>query len=324
MMNREASPESGHLETPRVSLAMPVFNEQELVPELVRRCLAVLDETPGGPHEMLVVDDGSKDETGALLERAAAEDARITVVRLSRNFGHQAAITAAIEHARGDVVLLMDGDLQDEPELLPRFLEQYHQGFDVVYGRRASRKESWWLRTCYHVFYRGIAMLSDLDLPLDSGDFALLTRRAVDAIVATPERNRYLRGLRTWVGFRQTSIDVARAARAAGETKYTIGRLVRLALDGIFSFSLVPLRLATLFGFLAIGLASAYALYAMAARIGFGITPRGFTALVVTVVFLAGVQLLFLGVVGEYIGRIYQEVKRRPHYIVDRLVRKSD
>lgn len=317
------APSSEGLALPKVSLAIPVYNEQELLPELIRRCLDVLDATPGGPHEMVVADDGSRDETPTILARAAEQDPRVVVVQLSRNFGHQAAITAALEHTHGEVVLVMDGDLQDPPEELPRFLEQHALGFDVVYARRTERKESWWLRVCYHLFYRLIASVASLDLPLDSGDFALLSRRAVDELVAVPERNRYLRGLRTWIGFRQTPLEVERAPRAAGETKYSLRRLMRLAFDGLFAFSLVPLRLATAFGFAAIGLASLYAIYAVAARLALGVTPRGFTAMIVAVVFLAGVQLLFLGVVGEYVGRIYHEVKRRPHYVVGRLLRKG-
>ncbi len=301
---------------PRVSLAIPVFNETAVLPELLRRCLAVLDATPGGPHELVLADDGSRDGTGEALARAAAEDSRIVVLRLSRNFGHQAAISAAMDHARGDVVLVMDGDLQDCPEELPRFLSKYAEGYDVVYARRVGRKEALWLRACYHAFYRLIARLSSVDLPLDAGDFALLSRRALDALKATPERNRYLRGLRSWVGFRQIDLPVERAAREAGESKYSLTRLVRLALDGVFAFSLVPLRVATWFGFVAIALASGFALYAVFVRMVLGEPPPGFTALIFAIVFLAGVQLVFLGVLGEYVGRIYHEVKRRPHYIL--------
>jgi len=301
----------------RVSLAVPVFNEQEVLPELIRRSLEVLDATPGGPHEIVLADDGSRDESPEILTRAAAADSRVVVVRLSRNFGHQAAITAALDHSRGDAVLVMDADLQDPPEALPRFLAKLAEGYDVVYARRTGRKESWWLRACYFLFYRLIARLASLDLPLDAGDFALLSRRAVEALEAVPERNRYLRGLRSWVGFRQAELLVERAPRAAGESKYSLGGLMRLALDGVFAFSLVPLRLATWLGFVAMALAAGFALYAVAARLLFARSPQGFTALIIAIVFLAGVQLVFLGVLGEYVGRIYHEVKRRPHYVIE-------
>lgn len=308
---------------PRVSLAIPVFNEEEVLPELLARSGRVLDETPGGPHEIVLVDDGSRDRTPEMLREAAALDPRLTVVELSRNFGHQAAISAALSHASGDVVLVLDGDLQDPPEELPRFLERWREGYDVVFARRVERKERWWLRACYFVFYRLIARLSDIDLPLDSGDFALLSRRVVDELRRSPERHRYLRGLRTWVGFRQTGLEVERAERAGGTPKYGPIKLIGLALSGIFAFSVVPLRTATLLGFLAIAVAGGYTGYALWVRFMSGATPEGFTALISAIVFLAGVQLVVLGVLGEYIGRIYEEVKRRPQFIVRQVTRRG-
>jgi len=307
----------------RVTLAIPIYNEEEVLPELLERCGKVLDATPGGPHEIVLVDDGSSDASAAILHRAAERDPRIVVVELSRNFGHQAAISAAIVHASGDVVLVMDGDLQDPPEALPQFLEQYAAGYEVVYARRVARKESWWLRASYYLFYRLIASLSDIRLPLDSGDFALLSRRVVDELRRSPESHRYLRGLRTWVGFRQIGLEVERHRRAAGESKYSPLKLLGLALNGIFAFSTVPLRAATILGFLAILVAGGYTFYALFARIFLDQAPEGFTGLISTVFFLAGVQLVFLGVLGEYIGRIYEEVKRRPQFIVRRLTRHS-
>lgn len=313
---------------PRVSFAIPVYNEEAVIPELVERVSRVLDETPGGPHEIVVVDDGSHDRTAELLHAAAAEEPRLTVVELSRNFGHQAAISAALAQTTGDVVLVIDGDLQDPPEALPELLAHHHEGADVVYARRVARKEKLWLRAAYHLFYRLIALLSDVRLPLDSGDFALLSRRVVDLLVAAPESHRYLRGLRTWMGYRQVGIEVERAERAAGESKYTPLKLLGLALNGIFAFSTVPLRAASLLGFLAIVLSGGYTAYAVALRLIFGSadggSPQGFTALITAIVFLAGVQLVFLGVLGEYVGRIYEEVKRRPQYIVQRIVRGGE
>ena len=247
----------------RLSVAVPLLNEELLVDELLRRTGAVLDGIPGGPHEMLFVDDGSTDGTLAALEEAAETNPRIGIVSLSRNFGHQAAISAALDHAQGEVVVAMDGDLQDEPEVIPRFLGKYHQGFDVVYARRTRRKEPWWLRTSYFVFYRLLAGISNVQLPVDAGDFALMSRRVVNEIKRAPERQRYLRGLRTWAGFRQVGIDVERAERAKGQSKYGIGKLFRLAFDGIFAFSVVPLRAAAIVGAASVLLSTLFAIYSL-------------------------------------------------------------
>jgi dolichol-phosphate mannosyltransferase len=304
----------------KVSVAVPLFNEEQGVPELLRRIGGVLGTLPGGPHEMLFVDDGSSDRTFDLLSEAAASDPRIVVISLSRNFGHQAALSAAIDHVTGDLVVLMDGDMQDPPEAIPRFLEEQRKGFDVVFARRVRRKEGWVLRLCYFVFYRLIAAVSNLRLPLDSGDFAMLSRRVVDNLRAIPEHHRYLRGLRTWVGFRQTGIAIERAERAAGETKYGPIRLIRLALDGIFAFSMAPLRAASILGLATIVGSLGYAAYAVYVKLFEGRSPTGFTALIVALALLSGVQLLVLGVIGEYLGRVYEEAKGRPLYVVGRIV----
>ncbi|HJQ85544.1 MAG TPA: glycosyltransferase family 2 protein [Candidatus Binatia bacterium] len=306
----------------RLSFVVPVFDEEDVIPELVARLRRCLADVPGGPHEVVLVDDGSTDRTLALLEAAAAEDPRFVVVALSRNFGHQAAICAGLDHATGDAVLVMDGDLQDPPETVHRFLAERAKGFDVVYARRVARKEGALLRAAYFVAYRLIAALSSTRLPPDAGDFALLSRPVVDALRDLPERQRYLRGLRTWVGFRQIGITVERHERFAGRPKYDGFRLVRLALDGMFAFSVVPLRAATGIGCGAITLAGGYALYALWAKLVLDRSPRGFTALTVAIVFLSGVQLLFLGVIGEYLGRVYEEVKARPLYVVERIIRR--
>jgi dolichol-phosphate mannosyltransferase len=304
-------------------VAIPFFNDADVLPELRRRLGQVLDQLPGGPHEVVLVDDGSEDGSRELLAQAAAEDPRFVVLFLSRNFGQQAALTAALDHATGDAVVLLDADLQDPPEAIPAFVAKHQEGYDVVYARRVRRKEGPLLRACYYLFYRLLALLSDTPLALDSGDFGLLSRRVVDTLRAMPEQNRYLRGLRSWIGFRQIGLTVERHERYAGESKYTLRRLVKLALDGIFSFSLVPLRLASLAGCGALAASCGYALYALVVRFLGGGSPPGFTALIVAVVFLSGVQLLSLGVVGEYVGRLYQETKRRPHYIVERVLRQS-
>ena len=303
----------------RLSIAIPVYNEQEVIPELLSRTIAVMNDLPGGPHELVIVDDGSSDCTLDLLETAAARDPRITVISLSRNFGHQIALGAALDHVSGDVTVLMDGDLQDPPETIPTLLESYRQGYDVVYVRRINRKESWWLRLCYYTFYRLLSMLSRIQLPLDAGDFSLMSRRVVDQVRHMPEHHRYLRGMRTWVGFRQVGISVERSARQAGKTKYSPLKLLKLASDGIFAFSIVPLRAAAMIGVLAILLSALFSLYSIYAKYWLH-SPQGFTALIVAITFLSGVNLFFLGIIGEYVGRIYEEAKGRPHYVVRRIV----
>ncbi len=306
-------------EAPSVSVAIPVYNEEAVLPELLRRTLAVLDELPGGPHQMVVVDDGSSDHTWKVLARAAEKDPRLTAVALSRNFGHQTALGAALDFVAGDVTILMDGDLQDPPEAIPVLVDTYKQGYDVVYVQRVNRKESWWLRACYYLFYRLLAALSSIQLPLDAGDFGLMSRRVVAQIKGMPEHHRYLRGMRTWVGFRQIGIPIERAARRQGRTKYSPLRLLTLASDGIFAFSIVPLRAAAMFGAMATALSALFSLYSLYAKFWLH-SPQGFTALILVITFLSGVNLFFLGIIGEYVGRVYEEAKGRPHYVVSKVV----
>ncbi len=304
----------------RLSIAVPVRNEETVLPELLQRTLAVLDGIAGGPHQLLFVDDGSSDRTVELLEEAAQADSRVMVVSLSRNFGHQAALTAALDYVSGDAVVLMDGDLQDVPEAIPAFVKRYEEGYDVVYATRASRKEGWYLRLCYYLFYRLQTLLSETRLPLDAGDFGLISRRVVELLRRMPEHHRYLRGLRSWVGFRQIGIPVERAERHSGRSKYGMLRLLKLASDGIFAFSIVPLRAAAMLGTVAISLSALFAAYSLIARIFLRQSPKGFTALVFLITFLSGVLLLFLGIIGEYVGRIYEEIKARPLYVVNRII----
>src|SRR5881409_3347409 len=237
-----------------LSVAVPVHNEEAVLPELLRRMRHVLDNTPGGPHEIIFIDDGSSDRTLEILGKAANTDARILIISFSRNFGHQAALTAALDHVSGDAVVLMDGDLQDSPEVIPIFLQHYDEGYDVVYATRKRRKEGWWLKLCYFLFYRFQAMLSETRLPLDAGDFGLMSRRVVGQLRAMREHHRYLRGLRTWVGFRQIGIPVERAARHSGTSRYGVIGLLKLASDAIFAFSTIPIRAAALLGAAAVGI----------------------------------------------------------------------
>lgn len=300
----------------RVSVVIPILNEEIVLPELLRRLRVVLEGIPGGPHELVFVDDGSTDQTPDVLRQESQKDDRLVGVVLSRNFGHQAALSAGLAHASGDAIIAMDGDLQDPPESIPLFLEKYEQGYEVVYAQRVQRKEVWWLRLCYYVFYRLITALSGIRLPLDAGDFGLMSRRVVDQLLEMPEYHRYLRGMRTWIGFRQIGIPIERAERRAGEPKYSTLKLLKLASDGIFSFSIVPLRFAAILGAGAIVLSAAYAGFAVYARLFLNRSPQGFTAIIFAITFLAGVQLFFMGVIGEYVGRLYEASKARPVYIV--------
>jgi dolichol-phosphate mannosyltransferase len=304
----------------RLSVGIPVYNEVEVLPTLLARLSAVLDSVPGGPHEVVFVDDGSTDGSRELLARESRTDPRLRIVALSRNFGHQAALCAAIDHATGDALVLMDADLQDEPEVIPVLIREFEAGADVVFARRTTRQEPWAQRLAYRAFYKLIAALSEIKLPRDTGDFGLMSADVVRAIRQLPEHQRYLRGLRAWVGFKQVAVDVHRQARAGGRAKYTTWKLIKLALDGICSFSIVPLRAAAMFGLMAIVAATAFSIYALYVRLIVGRVPEGFTATLLVLTFLSGVQLLFLGVLGEYIGRVYAEAKGRPSYVVAHVV----
>jgi len=306
---------------PSVSVAIPVYNEEAVIPELLRRTREVLDGIPGGPHQIVLVDDGSSDQTWQLLEKAAEKDHRLVAIALSRNFGHQTALGAALDYVSGDVTVLMDGDLQDPPEAIPVLLDTCKQGYDVVYVQRVNRKEAWWLRACYYLFYRLLAALSSIQLPLDAGDFSLMSRRVTEEIKRMPEHHRYLRGMRTWVGFRQIGVPIERAARRAGRTKYSPLRLLKLASDGIFAFSIVPLRAAAILGATATGLSVLYSIYSLYVKFWLH-APQGFTALILAITFLSGVNLFFLGIIGEYIGRVYEEAKGRPHYVIRDVIRQ--
>lgn len=308
----------------RLSLAIPLHNEESVLPELLRRTIATLDSLPGGPHELLFVDDGSTDRSVALVEEAARGDARIVLVTLSRNFGHQAALSCALDHVTGDAVVVMDGDLQDIPEAIPELVARFQQGYDVVYAQRTGRKEAWPLRLSYFLFYRLMAKLSDVRLPLDTGDFGIMSRRVVDEIRRMPEHHRYLRGLRSWVGYRQTGILVERSERYSGTSKYGWVRLLKLAADGLFAFSIVPIRAAALLGVAATSLSLLFGFYALVQKFIFDRSPQGFTALLLLITFLSGILLFFLGVIGEYVGRIYEETKRRPIYIVNDVFRSPN
>jgi len=299
-----------------VSVAVPCFNEEEVLRETHRKLIAVLERMPLR-FEVLYVDDGSTDSSPDILRELAARDKRVRVIRFSRNFGHQMAITAGLEHAAGDAVVVIDADLQDPPEVIMEFVQKWMDGYDVAYGVRAERDgETAFKLWTAKLFYRCIDRLSDTRIPLDTGDFRLMDRRVVDALLSMPERDRFVRGMVSWLGFTQVAVPYRRAARTAGDSKYPLFKMLKFAADGIFSFSTVPLRLATWMGFLASGLAIFAILYSAYARLFGSGWVKGWTSTVIAILFLGGVQLVSLGFIGEYVGRIYGETKRRPLYVV--------
>lgn len=297
------------------SIVIPIYNEQETIPELLRRVTAVIDNLEH-PAEVIFVDDGSKDATFQLLSEAHQRDPRIKIIRFSRNFGHQVAISAGIEHASGEAIMIMDGDLQDPPELLPEFLKKRSEGYDVVYAVRRKRKESVVKKLAYFMFYRLLQRIAAIEIPLDSGDFSLIDEKVADALRAMPERHRFVRGIRSWAGFRQIGLEYERDQRFGGEAKYTTAKLLRLALDGIFSFSYAPLRLASYIGLTIALISFVVALFYLLQKLLVGIDTKGWASTIIVILFLGGVQLLTVGIIGEYIGRIYDEVKQRPLYMI--------
>ena len=300
-----------------LSIVVPCYNEEAVLAELQSRLGSVLEQIGDLEGEIVYVDDGSTDQTPELLRQLQLNDSRVRVVSLSRNFGHQMAVTAGLENAGGDAVVIIDADLQDPPEVIPEMLARWREGYHVVYGLRGSRRgETTFKLWTAKAFYRLINRLSDVEIPLDVGDFRLIDRQVVDLLVAMPERDRFLRGMVSWIGLKQSAVIYDRAARHAGETKYSLIKMVRFAVDSVISFSFAPLRLAIWVGFAAIVAAFAGIIYALIVRIYTTTWVRGWTSIFTAVLFLGGVQLITLGIVGEYVGRIYAEVKLRPLYVV--------
>ena len=314
MSNDETIPNAPRL----LSVVVPVHDEQENLEELVRRLTAVLDDLPGLSAEILLVDDGSHDMSYPLMVRIANGESRVKIVQLSRNFGHQVAITAGIELARGHAVIVMDSDLQHPPELIPEFIGRWNEGFDVVYGVMQERSENWFKRATARAFYALLRRLTKVEMPAAAGDFRLIDRVAVDAFVSMRERDRYVRGMFAWLGFQQTGIDYVPPPRYAGHSKYTVRKMARLALDAIFSFSTYPLRVVLMLGLVVSLLSFLIGIGSAVSKFVGGYTVPGYVTIVVVVTFIGGFQLVVLGGIGEYIGRIYEEVKRRPLYVVRR------
>ncbi len=300
-----------------LSIVVPCFNEEESVRDTNCRLAAVLEQAPLD-FEIIYVDDGSSDSTPELLRQLQQSDERIRMIRFSRNFGHQMAITAGLEHASGDAVVVIDADLQDPPEVILEFIQKWMDGYDVVYGVRADREgETAFKLWTAKAFYRCIAQLSDTRIPVDTGDFRLMDRRVVNALLEMPERDRFVRGMVSWLGFSQIGISYHREARTAGVTKFSFLKMLRFAMDGIFSFSVLPLRVATWTGFAASGLAIGGIVIAVIERLlGVHGLVKGWTSILIAVLFIGGVQLICLGIIGEYVGRTYGESKRRPLYVL--------
>jgi len=313
-----------------ISVVIPIYNEESLLPILFTR-LADSASSWKEDYEIILVDDGSIDRSFELMLDMVQKDKHFRIIKFSRNFGHQPAISAGIELAKGDAVVIMDGDLQDPPEELHRFLQKWREGYDVVYAIRTKRKENLFKRISYSFFYRILRMISDIDIPLNSGDFCVMDRKVVITLNdKMPENIRFIRGLRAYAGFKQIGVEYERAERMAGKSKYSFSKLFKLALDGLLSFSVLPLRLATFLGFIISSCSFILALFYIVQRVlNFPLFGRsateapGFATLIVVIFFLIGIILIILGIIGEYIGRIYIEVKRRPSYIIENVYNSS-
>ena len=302
-------------ENPELSVVIPAYNEESNVAAMYERVVAALDDVVDG-LEILYVDDGSADTTWDRVTELAAADPRVRGLRFARNFGHQAALTAGVDAARGEAVVIVDGDLQDPPEVIPEMVARWREGFEVVYGQREGREgETWFKLATAKLFYRILRGITNVEIPVDTGDFRLMGPRAVEAFRALPERNRFIRGLVSWIGFPQVAVRYTRRARQVGETKFPVRRMLRFALDGITSFSFFPLRIATWTGFAVSLFAFLYIVVVLVLKV-VGVSWLGYTSLMAAILFLGGVQLLMIGIIGEYLGRIFDEVKRRPLYLI--------
>jgi len=302
-------------EKPELSVVIPAYNEESNVATMYERVVVALDDVVDG-LEILYVDDGSADTTWERVAELAAADPRVRGLRFARNFGHQAALTAGVDAARGKAVVIIDGDLQDPPEVIPEMVARWREGFEVVYGQREGREgETWFKLATAKLFYRILRGITNVEIPVDTGDFRLMGPRAVEAFRALPERNRFIRGLVSWIGFPQVAVRYTRRAREVGETKFPVRRMLRFALDGITSFSFFPLRIATWTGFAVSLFAFLYIVVVLVLKVA-GVSWLGYTSLMAAILFLGGVQLLMIGIIGEYLGRIFDEVKRRPLYLI--------
>lgn len=312
------------MERKTISIIIPIYNEEESLRELftvMRRELSKLDEK----IEYVCVNDGSKDASLQILKEIAAKEEYFTIVDFSRNFGHQSAISAGIDHCTGDAAIIIDADLQDPPSLIPQMVELWKNNYHVVYAKRKKRKGENFLKLLYaRLFYRLLKRMTIIDIPLDTGDFRLIDRKIIDTLKSMPEQYRFIRGMVAWAGFNQTGIEYERKERFKGSTKYPFKKLLNLAIDGIISFSFFPLRLATYLGFIVSGMAFLYALYIIYREIFTNYQIQGWPSMMVTILFLSGIILLLLGFIGEYLGRVSMEVKQRPNYLINKIIKKED
>lgn len=308
----------------KYSIVLPVFNEEANIDTLYKRVSSVLEKL--GDHEIIFVNDGSWDKTLELLKKLNSKDKRVKVINFSRNFGHQTAVSAGLKYSAGGKIAILDGDLQDPPEILPKFFKKLDEGYDAVYAIRKERKENIFKRAAYSVFYRLLRKIASIDIPMDSGDFSVLSRRMVNAMNSLPERNRFVRGLRSWVGFKQTGLEYERAARYAGKSKYNLRKLFKLAFDGIFSFSYVPLQAMFYLGLASLVLSaigSILAVYFRYFTTAYNRVP-GFATTIILIMFVGGLIMFSVGIMGEYIRRIYDEIKARPQFIVESTIGFDD
>jgi dolichol-phosphate mannosyltransferase len=304
----------------RYSIVAPCYNEEQSLPELYRRIKEVMDQT-GETWELVLINDGSADRTAELMSELNAADSRVHYLDFARNFGHQIAVTAGMDYAQGDAVVLIDADLQDPPELILEMIEKWKAGYQVIYAVRSERKgESWFKLFTAKAFYRLIFRITDVEIPLDTGDFRLMDRKVVEAMKQMKEKHRFIRGMTSWVGFKQTGVEYVRQERFAGETKYPIRKMLKFAMNAITGFSYLPLQLATYLGFVIAGLSAVGVIAVVIARLSGSQAFFGQATTLIMVLFLGGVQLISLGIIGEYLGRIYDEVKGRPMYIVNEAV----
>lgn len=306
-----------------ISIVVPVFNESEVIDVFYQRCKSVFNFLESFNYEIIFVDDGSKDDSYAKMIRLADSDQNVKIIKFSRNFGHQIAITAGMDFASGDAVVIIDADLQDPPEVMKDFIMKWEEGYDVVYGVRETREgENRMKLLTASVFYRMLKAFTRIDIPVDTGDFRLLSKKAVSHLRELREHDRFVRGLVSWIGFKQTAVHYHRDKRYAGETKYPYRKMVKFALDGITSFSSVPLKLATILGYITSIFAFIYACTVFIQK-ALGITVQGWATIMVGMLFIGGVQLICLGIIGEYIARIFNQTKKRPMYIVDEMYSRA-
>lgn len=302
---------------PLASVVVPIYNEECSIEALLQRLAVVVSTLPGYQWELVLVDDGSSDRTVELVQKhRPLFPGIVRLVEFSRNFGQQPALLAGLQESRGQFVILIDADLQDPPEMFSRFIQKFQEGYEVVYAVRKSRKEIWLKRWAYSLFYRLLDWMAETNIPLDSGDFGLISRRVADFMVQHPDKDLFLRALRNWAGFRQIGVEYDRPERAAGETKYTLRKLFKLAGSGIFGYSTLPLRFSTMLGLISVVMCIGYGIYAIVGKLVYANNPPGWTSLMVIMLFLGGVQLISVGLLGEYIGRIYRQVQPRPHFII--------